>query len=169
MSTLQGSLSSQTFRHLPEGELILQGGGNEEITPIVAEVFYGKLLRIPTLCAVWLGGMVITIIVVAAGYVRILRRLRNTEPTEDALSEPWENLLIEHGIDPRTVPMLLSYKSSIRSLIMRRTGWTNWRSNVAVGKRLPARAGKFRHLPQFSVLTRKRPDAFCCPTIHFRL
>ena len=60
------------------------------------------------LLAVWFGGMVIMIIAAAAGYIRVLYCLRNTEPAGDALSEPWRNLLTEHGIDSRAVPMLLS-------------------------------------------------------------
>ena len=58
--------------------------------------------------AVWFGGMVVTIFLAAAGYVRILFCLRNTEPVGDALSKPWQTLLMEHGIAPQTIPMLLS-------------------------------------------------------------
>ena len=56
----------------------------------------------------WLTGMFITILLSAVEYIRILYRLRYTEPAEDALAEPWRKLLTEHGIDSRTVPMLMS-------------------------------------------------------------
>ena len=58
--------------------------------------------------ALWLTGMGITIFLAAMGYIRILLSLRTTEPAEDALAEPWRKLLTEHGIDSRTVPMLMS-------------------------------------------------------------
>jgi beta-lactamase regulating signal transducer with metallopeptidase domain len=60
------------------------------------------------LSIIWLTGMVITIFLATVGYIRILLLLRNTEPAEDALAEPWRKLLTEHGFAPRTVPMFLS-------------------------------------------------------------
>jgi len=58
--------------------------------------------------ALWLAGMGITIFLAATGYIRILLSLRNTALAEDALAQPWRKLLTEHGIDSRTVPMVLT-------------------------------------------------------------
>ena len=66
-----------------------------------------RVTPLNVLLTLWLGGMVITILLAAMGYLRILWSLRYTEPAEDALAEPWKKLLTEQGIT-RTIPMVLS-------------------------------------------------------------
>jgi beta-lactamase regulating signal transducer with metallopeptidase domain len=61
-----------------------------------------------TLLHLYFAGMAITLLLAAWGYIRILLCLRKAEPAEDALAEPWRNLLTQHGIDARSIPMLLS-------------------------------------------------------------
>ena len=80
----------------------------------VAQKFDGKPLILPVLFAVWLGGMVVSIFLAAAGYVRYLSALRNTVPAGDDFAGLWHRLLAEHGIDARTIPMLVSRPMSDR-------------------------------------------------------
>ncbi|MCL2004620.1 MAG: hypothetical protein FWG73_00490 [Planctomycetaceae bacterium] len=77
------------------------------------------------LLSLWFAGMVITLLLAATGYIRVLCRLRCTEPAEDALAEPWEKLLTTHGIDPRKIPMVLSHDNAGQGLgpALIRTPW----------------------------------------------
>ena len=67
-----------------------------------------KPLILSTLFAVWLGGMVVSIFLAATGYLQFLLRLRKTVPASDDFAGPWRQLLDEHGINSRTIPMLVS-------------------------------------------------------------
>ena len=59
---------------------------------------------------IWLGGMLLTVLLATSGYIRILWSLRKAELADDTLATPWKNLLKEHRIDSRTIPMVISQK-----------------------------------------------------------
>ncbi len=78
-----------------------------EILP-EAKTFDWKLLMMKSVFAVWLGGIFLTIMLAATGYVRILLLLRNTVSADDDFAGPWRRLLSEYGIKEKKIPMLLS-------------------------------------------------------------
>ena len=67
-----------------------------------------KPLIFSTIFAVWLGGMVVSIFLAATGYLQFLLALRKTVSASDDFAGPWRQLLDEHGINSRTIPMLVS-------------------------------------------------------------
>ena len=80
-----------------------------DVVPVsFAPSFEWKPLIFKTVFAVWIGGMVVSIFLAVTGYVRFLLLLRKTVPASDDFAGPWRRLLEEHGIDARTIPMLVS-------------------------------------------------------------
>ena len=61
-----------------------------------------------TVFAVWISGMVVSIFLAAAGYIKFLLALGKTVPADASFAGPWRQLLKQHGIDSRTIPMLVS-------------------------------------------------------------
>ncbi len=79
------------------------------LPPVVeTKPFDWKPWLFKTIFAVWVGGMVVSIFLAAAGYLRFLSRLRKTVPAGEDFAGPWRRLLEEHGLDARSIPMFVS-------------------------------------------------------------
>ncbi|MCL2745351.1 MAG: M56 family metallopeptidase, partial [Planctomycetaceae bacterium] len=113
--TADGSISTS----LPPYHIWEESGKRERYISVQSDAKASETSPLPsssTICCLlsflWLTGMLTMTFLAATGYIRILLSLRKAKPADDddtvAGSLVWKKLLTEHGIAPKTVPMVLS-------------------------------------------------------------